>query len=114
MFKDYPISDCSLALILGSLELLQPRWAAGPLAMNTVYVSVLAVALALSAPGILQAQPIVNGAPLSRDQIKQQLKDLRAAGYDPGDWGHYPGNIQSALHRLNDANNRNSNKARIN
>ena len=82
--------------------------------MNTLYVSVLATALTLTASGVLQAQPIVNDAPLSRDQVKQQLKDLRAAGYEPGDWGHYPGNIQSAQHRLNGADNSNSDKARIN
>ncbi|WP_158935607.1 DUF4148 domain-containing protein [Burkholderia sp. S171] len=70
--------------------------------MNIFYISVLVTALGAIAPSIVHAQPAAGDTSLSREQVKQQLKDLRAVGYQPGDWGHYPENIQAAQRQITD------------
>lgn len=42
------------------------------------------------------AQPYNPSAPLTRAQVRADLADWRAAGYDPLDWLNYPENAQRA------------------
>ncbi|WP_043202075.1 DUF4148 domain-containing protein [Paraburkholderia acidipaludis] len=42
--------------------------------------------------------------PVTRAEVKSQLSQLRAAGYDPNDWMHYPENIQAAEAKVNAQN----------
>ncbi|WP_118183372.1 DUF4148 domain-containing protein [Paraburkholderia phosphatilytica] len=42
------------------------------------------------------AQPYDQSAPLSRAQVRADLRDWLAAGYDPFDWIDYPENAQHA------------------
>jgi len=63
---------------------------------SIVKAIVLAAVVAVPAVSFAQAQP----QPLTRAQVRQQLAELRAAGYDPLDWIHYPENIQAAQARV--------------
>ncbi|WP_322107120.1 DUF4148 domain-containing protein [Paraburkholderia sp. J41] len=57
----------------------------------------LAAIIAVPAVSFAQAQ---NQQPLTRAQVRGELAQLRAAGYDPSDWMHYPDNIQAAEARV--------------
>lgn len=50
------------------------------------------------------AAPIASFAqsnePVSRAQVRAELIQLEKAGYNPGDWIHYPENIQAAQARV--------------
>ena len=43
---------------------------------------------------------ISDNGPKTRAQVRAELARLRAAGYDPMDWIHYPENIQEAERRV--------------
>jgi K+-transporting ATPase c subunit len=55
------------------------------------------VAAVLAVPAVSFAQ---QQQPLTRAQVRAELVQLRAAGYDPADWMHYPDNIQAAEAKL--------------
>lgn len=57
-----------------------------------VFAAVIAV------PAISFAQ--VAQQPLTRAEVRAQVVQLRAAGYDSRDWAHYPENIQAAQARM--------------
>ncbi|MBB3257117.1 hypothetical protein F4827_001919 [Paraburkholderia bannensis] len=38
--------------------------------------------------------------PLTRAEVRADLAQLRAAGYDPSDWMHYPQNVQAAEQKI--------------
>jgi asparagine N-glycosylation enzyme membrane subunit Stt3 len=63
---------------------------------SIVKAAVLAAVIAVPAISFAQAQQ----QPLTRAQVREQLVQLRAAGYDPHDWIHYPDNIQAAEARV--------------
>jgi len=63
---------------------------------SIVKAAVLAAIIAVPAISFAQAQQ----QPLTRAEVRQQLVELRAAGYDPHDWMHYPENIQAAQARV--------------
>lgn len=52
------------------------------------------VAAVLAVPAVSFAQSAQQ--PVTRAEVKAELAQLRAAGYDPNDWMHYPDNIQAA------------------
>lgn len=54
----------------------------------------VAVAAVLAVPAVSFAQ--ANQQPVTRAQVRTDLAQLRAAGYNPNDWMHYPDNIQAA------------------
>jgi hypothetical protein len=56
--------------------------------------AVLAAIIAVPAVSFAQAQ--TQQQPLTRAQVRADLAQVRAAGYDPSDWMHYPENIQAA------------------
>lgn len=68
---------------------------------SIVQAAVLAAVIAVPAISFAQAQQ--QQQPLTRAEVRQQLVDLRAAGYDPLDWGNYPENIQAAQARVDAA-----------
>jgi hypothetical protein len=51
------------------------------------------VAAVFAVPAVSFAQ---QQQPLTRAQVRAELVELRAAGYEPADWMHYPDNIQAA------------------
>ncbi|WP_296653996.1 DUF4148 domain-containing protein [Paraburkholderia sp.] len=51
------------------------------------------VAAVLTVPALSFAQ---QQQPVTRAQVRAELTQLRAAGYNPNDWMHYPDNIQAA------------------
>ncbi len=53
--------------------------------------ALVATVLAVPAASFAQSQQ-----PVTRAEVKADLAQLRAAGYDPSDWMHYPDNIQAA------------------
>ena len=55
--------------------------------------AVLAAIVAVPAVSFAQVQ---TQQPLTRAQVRADLAQVRAAGYDPSDWMHYPENIQAA------------------
>ncbi|WP_322011355.1 DUF4148 domain-containing protein [Paraburkholderia sp. J12] len=60
--------------------------------MKSLLKAVLVAAvLAVPAASFAQSQQ-----PVTRAEVKAELAQLRAAGYDPSDWMHYPDNIQAA------------------
>lgn len=62
--------------------------------MNTfLKAAVVAAIIAVPAAAFAQAQPQQQ---VSRAEVRADLTQLRAAGYDPSDWMHYPENIQAA------------------
>jgi hypothetical protein len=56
--------------------------------------AVVAAIIAVPAAAFAQAQ--ADQQPVTRAQVRTELAQLRAAGYDPSDWMHYPENIQAA------------------
>ncbi|WP_179405576.1 DUF4148 domain-containing protein [Burkholderia guangdongensis] len=56
-------------------------------------VQTLAVALALSVPIVTYAQQ--TNQPVTRAQVRAELKQLEQAGYNPRDW-FYPESLQAA------------------
>lgn len=68
---------------------------------SIVRAAVVAAIVAVPAISFAQAQP--EQQPLTRAQVRQQLVELRAAGYDPPDWANYPENIQAAQARVDAA-----------
>jgi hypothetical protein len=61
--------------------------------------AVVAAIIAVPAASFAQAQP--NQQPLTRAEVRADLAQVRAAGYDPSDWMHYPENIQAAEAKIN-------------
>lgn len=57
---------------------------------------VVAAIVAVPALSFAQSQQ----QPVTRAQVRSELAQLRAAGYDPSDWMHYPENIQAAEARV--------------
>lgn len=57
--------------------------------------AVIAAVLAVPAVSFAQQQQ-----PVTRAQVRAELAQLRAAGYDPADWMHYPQNVQAAQAKL--------------
>ncbi|RQR45168.1 MULTISPECIES: DUF4148 domain-containing protein [unclassified Burkholderia] len=55
-------------------------------------IHAVAVALAISAPLAAQAQ---SNPPLTRAQVRAEVKALKQAGFQPSDW-FYPASIVSA------------------
>lgn len=51
--------------------------------------------LLVAAPSLAQGDT-ANSAPVTRAQVKAELRELVNAGYNPRDWYHYPENIQAA------------------
>jgi hypothetical protein len=39
-------------------------------------------------------------SPVTRAEVRSELAQVRAAGYNPNDWVHYPQNIQAAEARI--------------
>ncbi|WP_310633522.1 DUF4148 domain-containing protein [Paraburkholderia sp.] len=56
-------------------------------------LKVVAIAAIVAAPAVSFAQ---SQQPVTRAEVRAELAQLRAAGYDPSDWMHYPENIQAA------------------
>ncbi|WP_043284250.1 DUF4148 domain-containing protein [Paraburkholderia oxyphila] len=56
-------------------------------------VKTFAIAALIVAPLAAFAQ---STQPVTRAQVREQLAQLEQAGYNPGDWMHYPANIQRA------------------
>jgi hypothetical protein len=55
--------------------------------------AVMAAIVAIPAVSFAQSQ---EQQPVTRAEVRGELAQLRAAGYDPSDWMHYPENIQAA------------------
>lgn len=66
---------------------------------SIIKAAVLAAVVAIPAISFAQAQPGQQQA-LTRAQVREELVQLRAAGYDPTDWVNYPQNIQAAQARV--------------
>jgi len=62
------------------------------------YIYAAVAALVLAAPVASYAQ--ATNAPVTRAQVKAELAELEQAGYNPGDWYNYPGNLQAAEQRV--------------
>lgn len=56
----------------------------------------LLAAVSMSSAFAQTSHPYDPSAPLTRAQVKADLADWRAAGYDPLDWIDYPDNAQRA------------------
>ncbi|SDC17480.1 DUF4148 domain-containing protein [Paraburkholderia lycopersici] len=54
------------------------------------------VAAIVAVPAASFAQVQTQQQPVTRAEVRAELAQLRAAGYDPNDWMHYPENIQAA------------------
>ncbi|MDR3097365.1 MAG: DUF4148 domain-containing protein [Paraburkholderia sp.] len=66
--------------------------------MNSlIKAAVVAAIIAVPALSFAQSQ---QQQPVTRAQVRAELAELRAAGYDPSDWMHYPENIQAAEARV--------------
>lgn len=61
--------------------------------MNS-FIKAAVVAAIVAVPALSFAQS--QQQPVTRAQVRAELTQLRAAGYDPSDWMHYPENIQAA------------------
>jgi len=59
--------------------------------------AVVAAIIAVPAASFAQEQA---QQPVTRAEVRAELAQLRAAGYDPSDWMHYPENIQAAQARI--------------
>lgn len=55
------------------------------------------LAAVVAVPGVSYAE---SQQPLTRAEVRADLAQLRAAGYDPSDWMHYPQNIQAAEQKV--------------
>lgn len=62
---------------------------------SLIKAAVVAAVFAVPALSFAQQQQ-----PLTRAQVRDELAQLRAVGYDPSDWMHYPDNIQAAEAKL--------------
>ncbi|MCX4145009.1 MULTISPECIES: DUF4148 domain-containing protein [Paraburkholderia] len=60
-------------------------------------IKVAAFVAVLAAPIVSFAQ---SSEPVSRAQVRAELIQVEKAGYNPGDWIHYPENIQAAEARV--------------
>ncbi|HTR08095.1 MAG TPA: DUF4148 domain-containing protein [Paraburkholderia sp.] len=58
------------------------------------------VAAIIAVPAVSFAQEQAQQQPVTRAEVRAELAQLRAAGYDPSDWMHYPDNIQAAQARI--------------
>lgn len=65
--------------------------------MNS-FIKAAVVAAIVAVPALSFAQS--QQQPVTRAQVRAELTQLRAAGYDPSDWMHYPENIQAAEARV--------------
>ncbi|WP_213301302.1 DUF4148 domain-containing protein [Paraburkholderia sacchari] len=63
---------------------------------SLIKAAVFAAIVAVPALSFAQAQQ----QPVTRAEVRAELAQLRAAGYDPSDWMHYPQNIQAAEARV--------------
>ena len=63
---------------------------------SLVGLGALLAAVSMSAAFAQPARPYDPSAPLTRAQVKADLAEWRAAGYDPLDWIDYPDNAQRA------------------
>lgn len=61
-------------------------------------IKAVALAALVVVPAVSFAQ--AQNQPVTRAQVRAELAQLRAAGYDPSDWMHYPDNIQAAEARV--------------
>jgi len=66
---------------------------------SVVHAAVLAAVIAVPAVSSADARS-VQQPPLTRAEVREQLVQLRAAGYDPDDWIDYPQNLQAAQARV--------------
>lgn len=62
---------------------------------SIVKAAVVAAAVAVPALSFAQVQQ-----PLTRAQVREQLVQLQAAGFNQRDWANYPQNIQAAQARV--------------
>ncbi|QGZ64016.1 DUF4148 domain-containing protein [Paraburkholderia acidisoli] len=62
-------------------------------------IKAVAIAALVAVPAVSFAQAQTQ-QPVTRAQVRAELAQLRAAGYDPSDWMHYPDNIQAAEARV--------------
>jgi hypothetical protein len=60
-------------------------------------IRAVSVAVALCAPLVSFAQ---SNQPLTRDEVRADLARVVNAGYVPGDWIHYPDNLEAAEARV--------------
>jgi hypothetical protein len=63
---------------------------------SLVGLGALLAAVSMSTAFAQSARPYDPSAPLTRAQVKADLAEWRAAGYDPLDWIDYPENAQRA------------------
>jgi hypothetical protein len=63
--------------------------------LSRITLGLLVAACSVASASAL-AQPYNPSGPLTRAQVRADLADWRAAGYDPLDWIHYPENAQRA------------------
>lgn len=61
-----------------------------------LYAAIAAVVLAAPLASYAQA----SNAPVTRAQVRQELKELEQAGYNPSDWYNYPENLQAAERKV--------------
>ena len=64
--------------------------------VSLVGLGALLAAVSMSSAFAQPARPYDPSAPLTRAQVKADLAEWRAAGYDPLDWIDYPDNAQRA------------------
>ncbi|POR54619.1 uncharacterized protein DUF4148 [Paraburkholderia eburnea] len=63
--------------------------------LSRIALGVFAAACCVASASAL-AQPYDPSAPMTRAQVRADLAEWRAAGYDPLDWIDYPENAQRA------------------
>jgi hypothetical protein len=64
------------------------------------FLKAAVVAAIIAVPAASFAQSQTQQQPVTRAEVRAELAQLRAAGYDPSDWMHYPDNIQAAQARI--------------
>jgi hypothetical protein len=64
--------------------------------VSLVGLGALLAAVSMSSAFAQSARPYDPSAPKTRAQVKADLAEWRAAGYDPLDWIDYPENAQRA------------------
>ncbi|MFM0502789.1 DUF4148 domain-containing protein [Paraburkholderia caffeinilytica] len=64
--------------------------------VSLVGLGALLAAVSISSAFAQTSRSYDPSAPLTRAQVKADLADWRAAGYDPLDWINYPDNAQRA------------------
>ncbi|MFL9996978.1 DUF4148 domain-containing protein [Paraburkholderia sediminicola] len=64
--------------------------------VSLVGLGALLTAVSMSSAFAQTARPYEQSGPLTRAQVRADLADWRAAGYDPLDWIDYPDNAQRA------------------